>query len=223
MLLAMLVHTEALKVNVSTGSKLGLHWAWNIDRRLHSKMLHSILHDAKLDRDTSGHLDCATERDLAVTLREVQIADRELRTLDVHWQVDFGATRQVLDVAVAAVLRSTWNRASTLFANLLFDVITTTTNVYALWVWRKSYVAAHVATLLDELAFTIVPCLEHLGRRCTTKNTRMDQTSEADAWDMTRGAIDAFEVPDSFGSVYPHVSIAPVLPKVEVKIRVLTA
>lgn len=50
--------------------------------------------------------------------REVQVSDAKLGTLDVYWQVHFATARQILDVAVAAMLRSSRNGASTLLRNL---------------------------------------------------------------------------------------------------------
>jgi hypothetical protein len=57
-----------------------------------------------------------------------------------------------------------------------------------------------VATLADKLCFTIVPNLEDFMAGSAAKNARVDQTSEFDAWDVAGGAVDAFEVPDGFGS-----------------------
>ena len=126
-------------------------------------MLHPIFHNTELDRDTSSHLDSTTEGDLAIALREVQITHGELGAFDMDWQVDLRPTGQVLDITVAAVLRSTWNGTGTLFANLVLDIVSTATDVNALWVWWQSNIATHVATFLDELAFTIVPCLQYFG------------------------------------------------------------
>ena len=50
------------------------------------------------------HLDGAAEGDLAVALGEVEVAHREPAALDVDREVDPRAARQILDVAVAAVL-----------------------------------------------------------------------------------------------------------------------
>lgn len=64
-----------------------------------------------------------TERNLAVSLTEVQVTNTEFRTLDVDRQVHFRATAQILDIAVPAVLGPAWNCACSLFPNLLSDVI----------------------------------------------------------------------------------------------------
>ena len=54
--------------------------------------------------EVAGHLDGAAEGDLAVALREVDVAHREAAALHVDGEVDLRAAREVLDVAVAAVL-----------------------------------------------------------------------------------------------------------------------
>lgn len=121
-LLAMLVHTEALEVNVPSRTKLRLDRSRDVDRRLHGKLLHTALHDREVDRDDTSHLNGAAERDLAIALREVQVADRELGARDVDGQVDFAAAGQVLDIAVASVFRAAGHSASAFSADFLFDV-----------------------------------------------------------------------------------------------------
>src|SRR5262249_6839807 len=56
--------------------------------------------------DIARHFDGAAERDLAIALRPMNIAHREARTLHINWEIDTGASRQVFDVAIPAVL--TW-------------------------------------------------------------------------------------------------------------------
>jgi hypothetical protein len=102
-LLPVLINREALKVDVASGSKLRLHRSRDVNRTLHSQLLHAILHDGELDSDDACHFNCTTEGDLAVALRKVQVAHAELGTLDMYRQKHFAATRQVLDIAVSAV------------------------------------------------------------------------------------------------------------------------
>src|ERR1700735_3203733 len=52
----------------------------------------------------AGHLDGAAERDLAVALAEMQIPHGEAAALHIDREVDFRSARQVLDVAIAAML-----------------------------------------------------------------------------------------------------------------------
>lgn len=89
-----------------------LNWTWKIKRRFHAEIGHAVLDDLEVDGDDTGHLNGTAEGDLTITLREMQVADGKSGTLDVDWKVDLGASGQVLDVAVTAVLWSTRNRAS---------------------------------------------------------------------------------------------------------------
>lgn len=77
-----------------------------INRTLHTQILHPVLHNLKVNSNDTGHLDSATERDLAVALREVEIAHAELCAGDVDGEEDFAAPAEVFDVAVSAVFRT---------------------------------------------------------------------------------------------------------------------
>lgn len=103
MLLPLLIHRKPLKVNIPPGPELRLHRPGDVDGALHVQLRDAALHDGELQRDAAGHLNGAAERNLAVALAEVQIADAELGAGDVDGQVDARAARQVFDVAVAAV------------------------------------------------------------------------------------------------------------------------
>ena len=159
----MLVHTEALKVNVPSRTELRLDRSRDIDRRLHSKLLHAALHNREIDRDNASHLNRAAERDLAIALREVQVADRELGALDVDGQVDFAAAGQVLDVAVASVLRATGHSASAFFADFLFDVCVGAAGMNVFRLGRKGDVTVHVRACFDQAGFAFVPGFQDLG------------------------------------------------------------
>src|ERR671917_2869219 len=71
---------------------------------IHGVLLHAALDQLDAEVYVAGHLDGPAEGNLAVPLREVQVPQRELRPIDVHREVDARADREVLDVAVAAVL-----------------------------------------------------------------------------------------------------------------------
>lgn len=71
---------------------------------------------------TTYHLDSTAERQFAVTLREVEVADSEVGPIDVHGEVAAGATREVLDVDVTAVLAA-GDRASALLVDLLAHLV----------------------------------------------------------------------------------------------------
>lgn len=163
-------------------------------------MLHPVLHHGELDRNRPRHLNRAAERDLAVALREVQVTNRELRAFDVHRQVDFRAAGEVLDIAVPTVLRSPWYSTGSLFPDLLLDIVSCAAGVDVLRLRRECDFPAHVAALLDQLAFAVVPGLEDFVGRRAAQDTRVDEPGEPDAGDVAGGAVDAFEVPDGFGS-----------------------
>jgi hypothetical protein len=101
MLFARLVHAEPFEVNVSTRPELGLHGTGDVDGGFHAELRHAILHDGELECNDAGHFDGAAETDFAVALREVQIADAEFCARDVHRQKDFGAAREVFDIAIS--------------------------------------------------------------------------------------------------------------------------
>lgn len=144
MLLAVLIDAEALEVNVTTRTELRLDRPRNVDGRLHGKLLHPALHHGEVDGDYTRHLNRATERNLAIALREVQITNGELGALHVHGKVDLAAARQVLDVTVAAVLRATGHGTSALFADFLFDRCVRATGMDVLGLGRECDIAVHV-------------------------------------------------------------------------------
>lgn len=102
-LFSLLVDREALEGEVAAGSELGFHGARVEERGFEAHLGHAVLQDSEFERDDPRHLDGAAEGDLPVPLREVQVADGEFGARNVHGEVDFGAAREVLDVAVAAV------------------------------------------------------------------------------------------------------------------------
>lgn len=160
----MLVHTETLEVDIPAGAKLRLDRPRDVDGRLHGQLLHAVLHHGEVDRDDAGHLDGAAERDLAVALREVQVADGELGAFHVDGQVDFAAAGQVLDVAVAAVFWPAGHSASAFSADFLFDVGVCVAGVHVLGLGRQGDVAVHVRACFDQAGFALVPSLEYFGR-----------------------------------------------------------
>ena len=84
------------------------------------------------------------DKGVGVRTRKVQIANAELRAGDVHRQVDFTASRQVLDIAVSAVFWTARDCASALFANLFFDFTVRTASVYIDGLWCKSDIAVEM-------------------------------------------------------------------------------
>jgi hypothetical protein len=66
-----------------------LHRTWQVKRTLHPQVFNSILHHLEVNRDHAGHLNCSTERDLAIALREVQVANTEFGAFYVNREIDF--------------------------------------------------------------------------------------------------------------------------------------
>lgn len=65
--------------------------------------------------------------------REMQVPHRELRALDVNWQVDLAATGQILDIAVPAMLRTTGDCPGTFFPDFCFGFLVGGTRMDTLW------------------------------------------------------------------------------------------
>ncbi len=52
----------------------------------------------------------------------------------------------------------------------------------------------------DQLALARVPRVEDLGGGRAAENAWVDEPGELDVWDVPAGAVDAFKVPDGFGT-----------------------
>ena len=184
MLLPVLVDREPLKVYIPAGAELRLHGARDVDGRLHVQLLDAALHDGELERNHPSHLNRAAERNFTIPLREMEITDAELGTRDVHRQVHLAATREVLDVAIAAVLRAAGDRARALAADLLFDIGRRAAGMYVGGIRRLRDDAVHVRARLDQLALALVPRREDFRRRRAPEDPRVDEPCEAHAGDV---------------------------------------
>lgn len=122
MLFARLIHTKPLKINIPPGAKLGLHRTRYVNGALHIQLGDASLHDAKLEGNDACHFNGAAKGNLAVALAKVQVADAEFGAGNVHREVDFGAAREVLDVAVAAVFGAARDRARAFLGDFGFQV-----------------------------------------------------------------------------------------------------
>jgi hypothetical protein len=111
---------------------------------LHTQLLHPILHNTQLHRDNARHLNSPTETDLAISLTKVQIAHTKLRTLDQHRQENLTAPRQILDIAVPAMLRSTGYSSCAFLPDLIFDILSCATGMDVLGLGRLRDIALHV-------------------------------------------------------------------------------
>lgn len=104
----MLINREPLKRQIPSRAIMRLHRTREINRRFHPQILHPVLHNGEIDSDDAGHLDSATERNLAVALREMEVAHAELGAFDVDGEIDFATSAEVLDVAISAVFGTAW-------------------------------------------------------------------------------------------------------------------
>lgn len=116
-------------------------------------------------------------------------------------EVDLGAARQVLDIAVSTMFRTAGNGSCAFLANFLLQSFVSSAGVDVLGVRRLSYIAAHVRTFRDELILATVPFCKDFSGRSATEDSWVNEAWEADVGDMARGAEDAFKVPDGFCSV----------------------
>ena len=85
-----------------------LHRTWKVNWGFHPQVRDAVLHNLEIDGYDSGHLDGATEGDLAVALGEVEITDGEFGAFYVHGEEDFASAGEVLDVAVSSVFGAAW-------------------------------------------------------------------------------------------------------------------
>lgn len=180
-----------------------LHGSGQEQRALHPQVRHSVLHDGELDGDDAGHFDGAAKGDFAVALGEVQVANAEFGAFDVHGEVDFAATAQILDVAVSTVLGAAGDGSCTFLAHLVFNVPCATARVHVL---RLRGLGDDFFEFLrrigvDELSFTAVPFGEDFGGWGATQDTGVDETRKPDVGNVAGRRKDTFKVPDGFGAV----------------------
>lgn len=162
MLLPMLIDTEALKVDIPPGPKLRLDRPGDIDGALQAQVRDPVPQHLEVDGDDARHLDGPAEGDLAVALGEVQVAHRELGPGHVHGEVDLGPARQVLDVAVAAVLGAPGDRPRALHAHLLAQLRARGARVAADGLGGLGHVPVGKLGGRDELALALIPGCEDL-------------------------------------------------------------
>jgi len=104
----------------------------------------------------------------------MKIAYAKLGALDMHGEKDLGPPREVMNVRVAALLRPPRDSPRALSSNLFFERAARRSSVHVLGVWRFSDGSLEVGVSLDELRFTLVPCVENLCTRGTSKNPGVD-------------------------------------------------
>src|SRR5439155_13244552 len=132
--------------------------------------------------------DRTAEGDLAVALAEVQVAHRETGAGHVDREVDLRAAREVLDVAIAAVLARR-HGARAFGADLVLDVAL---GAAAMGGWREWRVrqAGHAGRVgRDQLGLALVPGVQHLRIGQTADQAGMDQAREIDAGYVARRGV----------------------------------
>ncbi len=143
------------------------------------------------------HFDRAAERDFAIALREVQIADRQAAAVDVHREEHPGAARQVLDIAVAAVLA---RRHGTCALGCCAVAVSSLqcAHVGRLGRGRVRQRRYTVGVGVDQCLFAPVPRLQQLLVGQATDQARVDQTREIHPGDMAGRREHAVKIPDGF-------------------------
>lgn len=165
MLLSMLIYAEAFEVNISTWAELWLNRTRDVNWTLKTHLGHTVLDNSEFDRNLASDFDGTAKADLAIALREVQVTSGELGAFDVHGKINLAPTGQILNVAIAAMLWSTWNGSCSFLTDFLFNRVVTATHVDGLWFGWKSYDTVHMLALADELSLAFVPDLEDFMRR----------------------------------------------------------
>jgi hypothetical protein len=111
--------------------------------------------------------------------RKVKIADAKFGPWDMDRQEDLAAAAEVLDIAVAAMLRSPGDGTSPLGTDASGRVWVRAAGVAALSQWRQRHVAVQ-AVGRNELALAPVPLGQHLRRRRAPEDARVDEPRELD-------------------------------------------
>lgn len=125
-------------------------------------------------------------RGRATLTRKVQIPHTEACAFDVHGQVNLASSRQVLDVAVAAVLWATRDGASTFARDLLLDVGRGRASSNVLRIGRLSDDAAAAVHGRDELALAPIPFSQNFRRGRAAQDSGVNQAGKLDSWDVSR-------------------------------------
>lgn len=64
---------------------------------------------------------------------------------------------------------------------------------------RQRHITISELVRSNQLRLARIPRLQHLGRRCTPQDARVDEPREFDMGNVSAGAVDALEIPDGFG------------------------
>ena len=175
-LLALLVNAEPFKCQVPARSIMRFDRPGEEQGRFHAEVSHAVFHDGEFDGDDAGHFYGTTERDFAVALGEVEVADAEFGAFHMDGEVDFAAAAEILDIAVPAMLRAARDGPRAFLANLCFYVTGAAASVHVLGLRGLSDNLLKVLCLvgIDELAFAAVPFGEDFGGGGAAKDAGVD-------------------------------------------------
>ena len=127
----------------------------------------------------------------------MQITHREARAIDIDRKIHLGAARQILDVAVAAMLARR-HRACALGGRLGLGIARQLTHVGRA---RKRWIgkARHAVRIgFDQILFALIPEIEHLLVGQATDQAGMNQARIVHARNMARAREHAVKIPDRF-------------------------
>src|ERR1700730_14979339 len=157
-------------------------------------LFYAVFDQIDTDINPAGHFDRATESDFAVALRPVNVAHREAAALHIDWEVDARAARQVLDVAVAAMLA--WrHRPPCLLGRVLRLLSSHLPHQRRIGVrrcqqgWNAIWIGG------EQLGFALVGAFEKLAIGQAPDQPLVDHAGPAHARYMARTRIDPVEVP----------------------------
>ena len=172
-----------------------IDWA-DLEQRVgQSVFVDAALDDIDMQMDPSGHLDGSAEGDFAIPLREVVVAHGELGALHIDREIDPRAARNVLDVAVPAML-TRWNCARGFLARLFELRAFQAAEQHAFGRRRQVQKAAPGRDWSRSAPLPLVPSRQELMARRAADKPGMGDGSKANLRNMARGRIDALAVPD---------------------------
>lgn len=136
-----------------------------------------------------------------VPTRKVQVANAKLGPRHMDGQIDLAAAREILNVAVAAVLGPAGDGPGALGGDALGQLGVGGPGVRVERLGRLGNDAVRGQVRRgDQFGLAPVPLGQDLGRRRAAQDARVDEAGEFDAGDVTGRAVDAFEIPDCLGS-----------------------
>lgn len=117
----------------------------------------------------------------------------------MHGEIDLTSLRQILDIAIAPMLRPAGNNPRAILLHLFREeVAPRATRRGVLGIRRQSDDTLKVRRF-DELSFAFVPFRQDLCGGRTPELAWMHDTWESYVGDMARGGVDALEIPDGLG------------------------